>query len=109
MATTGARKLGWLGRGAGVAIGLAFLWWSAALIRSGGGFAFLEHTDASSRLAVTTATAGAITPEAAPNLAATFGDVGVAFGVLVALGAAVVLGASVFPYEWWRRRRALRA
>jgi len=97
-------KLSWLGRGAGVAIGLALLWWSAVLIRSGGGFAFLERTDASGRLAVTTATAGAIAPASPPNLAATFGDVGVAFGGLMALGAVVVLGASVFPYEWLRRR-----
>lgn len=95
-----------LARALGLALGGFIGWWSQAVLRASGGFLVLHTLGAEGRETVSSATHGIVSPRGPPQMGEVFGEVGRAFGVLGILIAVVLIVASLFPYEWWRRRRA---
>jgi len=94
------RIAGWLARAAGIGAALYLARWAWVLMGVRAGLSFLDQQGESARHTVPVLTPGETVP-----LGDVWSDVGMAFGVLIAVMALVLFVVSVFPYQRWANRK----
>jgi hypothetical protein len=96
----GKRIAGWLARAVGIGAALYLGRWAWVLMGVRTGLHLLDQQDASARRSVSALNPGETVP-----LSDVWADVGMAFGVLIAVMAVVLFVASVFPFQLIAKRK----